>query len=131
MHKQCKTESLVNASSVDKSKRTTLETIGKGVLLGTSIIKAPYVFARQKHTLRVLGTHVTLQVFCNADYSPLRVLIFMNNGPIVFDRCGEIIRSKQLKPSALPIGMKSIRYVKRVESHQKQNMALVTHLLKL
>ena len=52
MHKQCKTESLVNASSVDKSKRTTLETIGKGVLLGTSIIKAPYVFARQKH----LGT---------------------------------------------------------------------------
>ncbi|GAC03225.1 MAG: ABC transporter substrate-binding protein [Paraglaciecola chathamensis] len=61
MHKQCKMESPVDTLPVDKSKRNTLTTIAKGVALGTSILHAPYVFARNKLTLRVLGTHVTLQ----------------------------------------------------------------------
>lgn len=61
MHKQCKMESPVNTLPVDKSKRNTLTTIAKGLALGTSILHAPYVFARNKLTLRVLGTHVTLQ----------------------------------------------------------------------
>ena len=61
MHKQRKMESPVDTLPVDKSKRNTLTTIAKGVALGTSILHAPYVFARNKLTLRVLGTHVTLQ----------------------------------------------------------------------
>ena len=61
MNKQCKKDSLVSASPVDNTKRATLKTIGKGTLLGASIVKAPYVFAKNTHTLRVLGTHVTLQ----------------------------------------------------------------------
>ncbi|MBV1872127.1 MAG: extracellular solute-binding protein [Gammaproteobacteria bacterium] len=46
---------------IDKEKRQTLKTLVKtGVLTGVGI-QAPYVFARTKTTIRILGTHVTLQ----------------------------------------------------------------------
>lgn len=46
---------------VDKKKRQTLKTLAKtGILTGVGI-QAPYVFARTKTTIRILGTHVTLQ----------------------------------------------------------------------
>jgi putative spermidine/putrescine transport system substrate-binding protein len=61
MYKQCKKDSPKSSALIDKSKRTTLETIGKGVVFGASVAKAPFVFARTNPTLRVLGTHVTLQ----------------------------------------------------------------------
>ena len=61
MKKQCEPDSSICTSSVDRTKRTTLKTLGTGAVLATSIINAPYVFARKTHTLRVLGTHVTLQ----------------------------------------------------------------------
>ncbi len=46
---------------MDKQKRQTLKrlALGTGALAGSFV--APYVFARKKRTLRVLGTHVTLQ----------------------------------------------------------------------
>lgn len=46
---------------LDKSRRKTLKNIAIGSLAGAAAIKAPYVFSRNKVTLRVLGTHVTLQ----------------------------------------------------------------------
>jgi len=55
------TPSTIDSTTVDLHKRKTLEgiaTLGAGVGLS---IKAPYVFARTKTKLRVLGTHVTLQ----------------------------------------------------------------------
>ncbi|WP_166422218.1 extracellular solute-binding protein [Paraglaciecola sp. 20A4] len=61
MKKQWESNSLICTSSVDKTKRTTLKTLGAGAVLATSIVNAPYVFAKKTHTLRVLGTHVTLQ----------------------------------------------------------------------
>ncbi len=43
---------------MNTTRRTALKgIIGSGVTFGT----APYAFAKRKHTLRVLGTHVTLQ----------------------------------------------------------------------
>lgn len=46
---------------VDKKKRQTLKTLAKtGILTGVGV-QAPYVFARTKTTIRILGTHVTLQ----------------------------------------------------------------------
>lgn len=46
---------------IDKKKRQTLKTLAKtGILTGVGI-QAPYVFARTKTTIRILGTHVTLQ----------------------------------------------------------------------
>lgn len=48
-------------TAIDKSKRQTLKTLVKtGVLTGVGV-QAPYVFARTKTTIRILGTHVTLQ----------------------------------------------------------------------
>ena len=126
MHKQCKTESLVNASSVDKSKRTTLETIGKGVLLGTSIIKAPYVFARQKHTLRVLGTHVTLQ-------EPLRKRAMSDLGiDIRFEPKGSpsVLQRGLLSPESFDIyeqWSNSIRPLWRNHSIQAIETKRITH----
>ena len=50
-----------HADTIDSNKRKTLKTLG-GIGLITSVgSQAPYVFARTKTTLRVLGTHVTLQ----------------------------------------------------------------------
>jgi len=46
---------------LDSSRRKTLKNIAIGTLAGVSAIKAPYVFSRNKVTVRVLGTHVTLQ----------------------------------------------------------------------
>jgi len=43
------------------SKRTFLKNAVTGALASTAFIKAPYVFSRTKPTLRILGTHVTLQ----------------------------------------------------------------------
>ena len=45
----------------DINKRNTLSTLAKVGAAGCIAAKAPYVFAKQKTTLRVLGTHVTLQ----------------------------------------------------------------------
>lgn len=48
-------------TAIDKSKRQTLKTLVKtGVLTGVGV-QAPYVFARTKTSIRILGTHVTLQ----------------------------------------------------------------------
>ncbi|MFY0701747.1 MAG: extracellular solute-binding protein [Bermanella sp.] len=49
------------ASSFDLDKRHTLSTLAKVGAAGCAITGAPYVFAKQKTTIRVLGTHVTLQ----------------------------------------------------------------------
>lgn len=46
---------------IDKKKRQTLKTLAKTGLLTGVGIQAPYVFARTKTTIRILGTHVTLQ----------------------------------------------------------------------
>lgn len=48
-------------SAVDKSKRATLKKISSGSVATLALCKAPYVFARNKVQLKVLGTHVTLQ----------------------------------------------------------------------
>ena len=46
---------------MDKSRRSAIKKIALGGAAGIAIVKAPYVFARNKVTLRILGTHVTLQ----------------------------------------------------------------------
>jgi len=46
---------------MDNPKRTTLKKLAMIGLTAGAITHAPYVFARKKVTLRVLGTHVTLQ----------------------------------------------------------------------
>ncbi|WJG08670.1 ABC transporter substrate-binding protein [Aliiglaciecola sp. LCG003] len=51
----------VNLKDVDTNKRRTLKTLATSTITVAAICNAPYVFARKKHTLRVLGTHVTLQ----------------------------------------------------------------------
>lgn len=43
------------------SRRNALKKALAATGVGAAVCKAPYVFAKQKHTLRVLGTHVTLQ----------------------------------------------------------------------
>ena len=55
-------KTLVKPKSVDSpSRRKVIKSLGT-IALGSSIqFKAPYVFARSRTTLRVLGTHVTLQ----------------------------------------------------------------------
>lgn len=49
------------SKTVDLSKRKSLATLCKGAVIAGSFGKAPFVFARNKVTIRVLGTHVTLQ----------------------------------------------------------------------
>ena len=49
------------AQPFDINKRNTLTTIAKVGAAGCIVAKAPYVFAKNTVTLRVLGTHVTLQ----------------------------------------------------------------------
>jgi putative spermidine/putrescine transport system substrate-binding protein len=46
---------------VDLNKRNSLTTLAKAAVSGCIAAKAPYVFARNKTRIRVLGTHVTLQ----------------------------------------------------------------------
>ena len=46
---------------VDIHKRKTLATIAKAGIASCVVTQAPYVFAKNTYTLRVLGTHVTLQ----------------------------------------------------------------------
>ncbi|MEH6346977.1 MAG: extracellular solute-binding protein [Bermanella sp.] len=46
---------------IDTNKRDTLGTLAKAAVAAVVVSKAPYVFARSKIKLRVLGTHVTLQ----------------------------------------------------------------------
>lgn len=48
-------------SVVDTNKRRTIKSLGKASILAGIGAKAPYVFAKNKTTIRVLGTHVTLQ----------------------------------------------------------------------
>jgi len=48
-------------SNIDPKKRTFIKTAASGIALSLTALKAPYVFARNKTVLRVLGTHVTLQ----------------------------------------------------------------------
>ena len=43
------------------SRRQFLKTLAGGAAVSSVALKAPYVFARNKVKLRVLGTHVTLQ----------------------------------------------------------------------
>lgn len=43
------------------SRRTFLKQAATGAALGAASVQAPYVFAKKKTVLRVLGTHVTLQ----------------------------------------------------------------------
>ena len=45
----------------DPGKRKTILTLAKGALATAAVAKAPYVFAKNKTIIRVLGTHVTLQ----------------------------------------------------------------------
>ncbi len=44
-----------------KDRRCFLKKMGVGVAASTLAFKAPYVFAKNTVTLRVMGTHVTLQ----------------------------------------------------------------------
>ena len=48
-------------SLIDVSRRRVLKSISQAVVGVTAITQAPYVFAKQRTQLRVLGTHVTLQ----------------------------------------------------------------------
>ncbi|MBU2876593.1 MULTISPECIES: ABC transporter substrate-binding protein [Aliiglaciecola] len=50
-----------NPKLLDKTKRNTLKTLAKSGASAVLLSKAPYVFARTKTVLKVLGTHVTLQ----------------------------------------------------------------------
>jgi len=50
-----------NKPLIDVSRRKALKSISQAVLGATAVTQAPYVFARQRTQLRVLGTHVTLQ----------------------------------------------------------------------
>jgi putative spermidine/putrescine transport system substrate-binding protein len=50
-----------SSEPIDPSKRKTLSTIAKTGAAVCLAGKAPYVFSRTKTTIRVLGTHVTLQ----------------------------------------------------------------------
>ncbi len=47
--------------SYSPTRRQFLRTLGQGAAVSTLALKAPYVFAKKKVTLRVMGTHVTLQ----------------------------------------------------------------------
>ena len=49
------------SAPVDRHKRKTLASLGKAAAVMSVAAKAPYVFARQTATVRILGTHVTLQ----------------------------------------------------------------------
>jgi len=55
------TNNLTVKSSTDVSRRQALKSISRAVVGVTAIAQAPYVFAKQRTQLRVLGTHVTLQ----------------------------------------------------------------------
>ena len=55
------TNKLSVQSSTDVSRRQALKSITQTVVGVTAITQAPYVFAKQRTQLRVLGTHVTLQ----------------------------------------------------------------------
>ncbi len=48
-------------AKIDIDKRRSLKKMGVSSLMLAGGVKAPYVFARQKTKIRVLGTHVTLQ----------------------------------------------------------------------
>lgn len=48
-------------NSASSERRQALKSIGKAVVGATAITQFPYVFAKQRTQLRVLGTHVTLQ----------------------------------------------------------------------
>ncbi len=48
-------------SKIDKQKRKFLKVASAGAAMSFTTLKAPYVFARNKTVLRILGTHVTLQ----------------------------------------------------------------------
>ena len=43
------------------NRRDFLKTLGVGAIASTVAFKAPYVFAKNTPTIRVMGTHVTLQ----------------------------------------------------------------------
>ncbi|MCF2861325.1 extracellular solute-binding protein [Pseudoalteromonas sp. Cnat2-41] len=47
--------------SYSPTRRQFLRTLGQGAAVSTLALKAPYVFAKKKVSLRVMGTHVTLQ----------------------------------------------------------------------
>ncbi len=47
--------------SAREQRRNTLKFIGKGVTAASALVNAPYVFAKKRTQLKVLGTHVTLQ----------------------------------------------------------------------
>jgi putative spermidine/putrescine transport system substrate-binding protein len=49
---------------VDKDRRRVLKTLANATVAFSVGSRAPYVFARTKTKLRVLGTHVTLQEAC-------------------------------------------------------------------
>ncbi len=50
-----------DTSAVDQQKRKTLSTLAKAGVTACVAAKAPYVISSSKTTIRVLGTHVTLQ----------------------------------------------------------------------
>jgi len=54
-------KSLENAVKIDIAKRKSLTKMAGIGLAGCTAVKAPFVFARNKTKIRVLGTHVTLQ----------------------------------------------------------------------
>jgi putative spermidine/putrescine transport system substrate-binding protein len=45
----------------DSTRRQSLKTLAVAAVSAAAICQAPYVFAKQRTKLRVLGTHVTLQ----------------------------------------------------------------------
>ncbi|GAC35127.1 ABC transporter substrate-binding protein [Paraglaciecola polaris] len=126
MNKQCKKDSLVSASPVDNTKRATLKTIGKGTILGASIVNAPYVFAKNTHTLRVLGTHVTLQ-------EPLRQRAMSDLGiKIQFEAKGSpsVLQRGLISPESFDIyeqWSNSIRPLWRNHSIQEIDIKRLTH----
>ena len=111
---------------IDISKRQTLSTLAKAGAATCLAAKAPYVFARKKHTLRVLGTHVTLQ-------EPLRQQAMKDLGiDVVFEPKGSaaVLQKASLYPEAFDLyeqWSNSINVLWRSGSIQAIDKNRITH----
>ncbi len=107
----------------DIAKRTRIKRILASTLVANTITQAPYVFAKHKTQIRVLGTHATLQeplreeamkdlgiaLFSKLKATPLypkkhlyfqRILMSMNNGQIALTFYGRQVLPKPLTLNA-------------------------------
>ena len=112
-----------------QKRRDFLKTLGVGAAASTLAFKAPYVFAKNKVTLRVMGTHVTLQeelkqramrelginieflpmgsaAVCKKQQQTLVLLICMSNGLTLLIFCGTQMPFRQSRLIDSFIGMK-------------------------